>query len=669
MLVTLGAILAMSQTNFRPPAVPLIAHDPYFSIWSFNDKLTDGWTRHWTGAVQGMCGLVRIDGKNFRWAGTPGGGLPALPQTECRVEATSTFYTFEGEGIRLNVQFMSPTFAKDLIAMSSPVAFVRFSAEPTDGKDHKVQAYLDVTGEWVVDKDSQRVQWGRVKIAGTEAMRIGSQEQKPLNRSGDDHRIDWGHLYVVAPKDAKTAMGGDGACRGSFAKDGVIPISDDLNMPRRASDNWPVLASAFDLPKGEEKVLILAYDDVDSLEWLRRPVPSYARYHLGSFEAVLENALKHQSQWQQMGAECDRFVRDETMKRGGKKFADLAVLAYRQAFAAHKIVSDIDGKPMMFSKENFSNGCIGTVDVIYPAAPIMLWLNPELLEANLRPLFSYSSLPRWKWPFAPHDLGQYPLANGQVYGGGERTEENQMPVEECGNLLILAAALVERDGSKAFVTQYRAVLDKWADYLMSKGLDPDNQLCTDDFAGHLAHNANLSVKAIVALGAYAKMLPLLASDGATKTRAAMVRSKAEGMAKQWVKMAEDGDHFRLAFDKPGTWSQKYNLVWDKVLKLNLFPKTVYDKELAFYGTKVGKYGLPLDNRSQYTKLDWCVWTACLSEDRKEFDKHLAPLWKWANETPTRVPLSDWFWTTDGKQVGFQARSVVGGVFMPMLVAK
>ena len=82
---------------------------------------------------------------------------------------------------------------------------------------------------------------------------------------------------------------------------------------------------------------------------------------------------------------------------------------------------------------------------------------------------------------------------------------------------------------------------------------------------------------------------------------------------------------------------------------------------------MGKYGLPLDNRSTYTKLDWCVWTACLTDSRAEFDSHIKPLWKWANETGSRVPLSDWFHTHDGKQAGFQARSVVGGVFMPMLV--
>jgi hypothetical protein len=138
------------------------------------------------------------------------------------------------------------------------------------------------------------------------------------------------------------------------------------------------------------------------------------------------------------------------------------------------------------------------------------------------------------------------------------------------------------------------------------------------------------------------------------------------MAGRWARMADDGDHYRLAFDKPGTWSQKYNLVWDRLLGLDLFPAEVARRELAFYKRKQNRYGLPLDSRETYTKLDWVVWTATLAESQEDFKAFVLPAYRFADETPDRVPLTDWYGTLDGKQRGFQARSVVGGVYVKML---
>ena len=210
---------------------------------------------------------------------------------------------------------------------------------------------------------------------------------------------------------------------------------------------------------------------------------------------------------------------------------------------------------------------MGTVDVIYPSSPFFLLFAPKLLAAQLRPVLEYAASPRWKFPFAPHDLGSYPKANGQVYGGGEKTEENQMPVEESGNMLLMLGALAVLHDDVSLGKQVLADDREVGDYLESKGFDPDNQLCTDDFAGHLAHNANLSLKAILALAAAGDLAKRLGNDA----EAARLRAVADGMVAKWDEAAKDGDHYRLAFDRAGTWSQKYNLVWDTLLGFKLFP--------------------------------------------------------------------------------------------------
>ena len=653
---------------FRPPAVPLVTHDPYFSAWSVSDELTETEVRHWTGTNYGLCGLVRIDGQTFRCIGTNPSDVPAMAQTGLEVTATRTTYAFEAVGVHLSLTFLSPLLPHDLDILARPVTYLTWEARATDGGTHEVAVYLHVQGEWVVNTASQAVVSARYHQPGMDVVRMGSAKQPVLETAGDNLRIDWGYVYLAVPQEtgAVTALIEADPGRQAFAETGTLPDADLIAAPRPAHDGWPVLACALMLDAVSatpvSRHVLLAYDDVFSIEYFYRKIRPYWRRDGWGIAELLQAAARDYPALTTRCADFDAEIAQDLLQVGGEKFAALCALAFRQCIAAHKLAVDFDGTALFLSKENFSNGCIATVDVTYPSAPFFLLFNPDLLRAMLTPILDYANTSHWRFPFAPHDLGTYPLCNGQVYGGGERSEVDQMPVEECGNMLILVAALTQVDGDTQYAEKYWPLLAQWADYLREKGLDPENQLCTDDFAGHLAHNVNLSLKAIMGLGSFAG----LCEKTGRAEEAAAYRRTAQTMADEWVQMASDGDHYRLAFDKPGTWSQKYNLVWDTLLGLHLFSPEVARKEVAYYKTKQNVYGLPLDSRSDYTKLDWIVWTATLAEDPADFAALTEPLYTWADETPARVPLTDWYWTTDGKKAGFQARSVVGGLYIPLL---
>ena len=510
----------------------------------------------------------------------------------------------------------------------------------------------------------------RHRTATLEVLSAGTTTQAVLGRSGDDVRIDWGYVHVAVPDNetATTSLNVD--AERAFVKDGKLPGADTLGEPTAPNNGAPRLAVA--LPMGAvgaqpvARHVLVAYTEDYAIQYLHRNLRPYWQRNGMPVADMLDTAERDYATLDNKGKTFDGQLVHDFTERDGEHYAYLCTLAYRQAISAHGLAADEAGRPMLFGKENFSDGDIATVDVLYPSSPIFLFFNPKLLEAELLPVFEYAALPNhWRFPFAPHDLGYYPLANGQAYGGGEKTEEDQMPVEESGNLLILADAVARAEGNTALAAQYWPQLTQWAQYLDVHGLDPETQLTTDDFAGHVAHNANLSIKAIDALEAYADLAKLLHHEADAKHYSQEAHSKAQ----QWIKLAEEGDHYKLAFNSPGTWSQKYNLVWDKVLDYNLFPQRVRDAEIKFYQTKLNRYGIPLDSRADYTKLDWEMWTATLADNKPAFDALVDPMYRWANETSSRVPMTDWYDTKTGKQVGFQARSVVGGLFIKALADK
>ncbi len=809
-------ISASAQQSFRPPAYPLITSDPYFSIWSFNDTLYNGPTRHWTGKAQSLQGIIRVDGKSMYFLGTPitqyqtvlplaekgngswsytftdpgnnwyaadynagkwkhgrgafsdgsnasnkwtthdiwvrrsfeldsknpgnlflnlhhddnvavylngvlaykkkgwvsnpelfkiapeakaalrkgknvlaihcentaGGAyldagltreippslhLSTATQTSVQISATQTRYSFDADGVKLKLTFTAPLLPDDLDTFSKPADYVNFEVQSQDGQNHRVALYFSAAGDLAVNTPDQKVVWNRVTANTLSVMRVGTASQNVLGRKGDGVRIDWGHMYLAVPKENKitTGMAASEASVENFVKNGKLTLSDDKQMPRPAGQQPVTLAASWDLGSigatPVSKHLILAYDQDYAIEYFHHRLRPWWKRKPGM--TAVKMLEEREQNYASLIMKCDRFdaqMQNKAEADGGEKYARLCELAYRQSLAACKLAAGPDGKPLFFSKENYSNGDISTVDVIYPTSPVLLYYNTNLLKGLMDPIFYDCESGRWNAPYSPHDLGTYPVANGRRVD-----QEEAMPIEESGNMLIMTAAISAVDGNAGYAKEHWDVLTKWANFLLKNGMDPENQLTTDDFAGRSAHNANLSVKAIVGIACYGKVAGMLGKTDLEKE----YLDTARKMAQKWVKLDKEGDHYKLTFDRPGTWSQKYNLVWDKILGLDIFPKSVVQTEVTYYLTRQNRYGLPLDSRATYSKSDWITWTATLSPDKATFEKFINPLYRYVDETPNRVPMSDWFQTTDATKVGFQARSVVGGYFIKMLDQK
>ena len=640
----------------RAASIPLIMHDPYFSIWSSSDHLYDADTVHWTGKRQQIRGYLTVDKTVYCFMGDKE-FHQILPQISLDVTATATTYTFENDKVRLCCRFTSPLILSDPLLVSRPCTYIDFMVEKKNADNVKL--------DFIVSADLVRQEKDEVAgFAGTfkqdfSYASMGRMRQQSLGSSGDHTTIDWGYVYLAG---------------------------NDKSTITYDAANEAIRCQAADL--NGQTTLILAYDDLASINYFGEWRKAYWTTRYKTILEAISAAFADQKKVCKQASEIDCEIEAKAKKIGGDEYSFLCAMSYRHAIAAHKLITDEDKNLIFLSKENDSNGCIGTVDVSYPSVPLFMLYNTEYVKGMLRPIFRFADCDVWTYDFAPHDVGRYPYAWGQVYGRSD--EENkrfrsenqfvyppyymypsgsnvyglrdQMPVEECGNMLIMTAMVCRMEKNASFALPYMETLKTWREYLIRYGADPGEQLCTDDFAGHLSHNTNLSVKAIMGIEGYAQIAALAGE----KNEAKKYHKIAADMASDWEKRAKADDHYQLVFGegKKDTWSLKYNLVWDKLWKSGLFSDEVYEKELAYYKKKANRYGTPLDSRAAYTKSDWILWCAAMDDNTAAL---IQPVAAYLKETTTRVPFSDWYQTDSGRYCYFIARSVQGGIFMPMLV--
>lgn len=634
--------------RLRAPSYPLITIDPYFSVWSPADQPTDTDTTHWTGKPITLSVIANVDGNDYRLIGKcDADTIPAANMIAVDCNAFSTIYTYSINGAKITLKFTSPVIPDDLYMLSRPISYLEVTKESSDSRRHLVNVKVEMSEEICMDlKGDSEVEIEKIELGKYSSIKMGSKDQKVLERNGDDLRIEWGYFYLTGLGETYARIDSEGM--------NFVGITAEVKS---------------------SNVFTFAYDDIESIQYFGKNLKTYWNRN---GEKITDEILKAHGDYRHVIRKCEQIGENlfcDAVRAGGEKYAEICELSFRQAIAAHKLVLDENGEVLFVSKECFSNGCAATVDVSYPSIPLFLIYNPELVKGMMRPIYKYADSDEWQYDFAPHDAGRYPHVNGQVYGGNRL--EKQMPVEECGNMLVMELAVAVATKDVSFAAEHIETLDQWVKYLIDNGRDPANQLCTDDFAGHLAHNCNLSLKAIMGIAGYGIIKGMLGDKRAKRKYISMARD----MALDWEKRASNGDgSYRLAFDRPGTFSMKYNIVWDKLLGTEIMPKCVIESEVASYRAHTHPYGLPLDNRQPYTKSDWLIWTATLAGNRDTFEDMVAPLWDAYNSMQSRVPATDWYYTITGQhkaynsssekvEKSFRNRTVVGGHFIKLLEYK
>lgn len=688
-----SAAVTPAYQPIRPPAAPLAVRSPYLSTWLPASTLPGTWQQFWTGHITAMAGIARIDGTPYDFMGSPtitltvpngNNGTPSttagfergLSQTLLEVTPTRSRFHLEGGGVGLVAEFLSPVEVGDLQRQSIPMSYVLVTASSLDGKAHSVQVYADITGEWCSGDTSQLITWAPYHTGGpgggTQAWAVQLQNQQPLTEQGQ--LAAWGTVLWATPKQPGLTYqsGRDLDVRGQFCANGVLTDSNDTGY-RAVSNNWPVFGLAMDLGQVGGRAVTVPF----AVGHVRTPAVSYQGQNLqplwteyfSTWQDMLGFFLGDLSGAQQRADSLDSKITSAANAVGGRSYQGLCAIALRQAYGGTELVTGPDGTPWAFLKEISSDGNVSTVDVMYPASPAWIYADPSYLALLLKPLLSYAESGKWPQPFAPHDLGSsYPVAGGHNDGGGEN-----MPVEESGNMLIMAAAYVKRapaaDG-KAFATAHYTVLKGWADYLAANLPDPGYQNQTDDFAGSIAHSVNLALKGIIAVAAMGQ----LATVAGNAADAQHYRGLAQQFISYWASHAQDpsGNHLDLTYSGSGggdgTWGTTYNGFADRLLGTGLIPEAIRAEQASWYPTVSNLYGLPLQVPHSYAKSDWEIFTAAWLSGLPVAQQLIDQVYDYANTTPSRVPFSDLYDTITGNQNAFQARPVQGGIFALLAAA-
>ena len=431
------ADVAQAQTTpIRPPAVPLITRSPYMNVWLPNTtgNAVGTWPAFYTGAVKAITGIAYIDGAAYEFLGAPGGIPNNMTQTALTITATQSIFKFNAHGVNLTVDFLSPIEATDLKRLSMPIADINTTAQSSDGANHTVAVYYDISAEWANGDSNQLVKWAPETInrnadgssnTGTLATWTIQSNTPGVLQSSNDY-ANWGTvLFSTANQTGLTVQSGaDTTVRPQFVAHGTLTGGNDTNQPRAINNAWPVFAfskSFGTVGTGATApfTLLLGHARNPAVSYLGTNVPPLWLSYWANYEAMLAFAYNDSTAAVTRANSLDTNINNQATAAGGAHYAALCAMSLRQAFAGTEMVNT-SSNPWMMMEEISSDSNVQTVDVAYPSMPGYLAVNPELVRYLITPIVTYAESGHWPQPFSPHDLGPtYPNGSGHNDGGGE----------------------------------------------------------------------------------------------------------------------------------------------------------------------------------------------------------------------------------------------------------
>lgn len=646
----------------------------WLNVGANGGNLSGSWPYFWTGspagatrgtnnAVTAWTGLIKVDNVVFTWMGSPGG--TNVQQESFEYTSTRSTFIMNMDGkVCMNVTFLSPINPSDYKRQSIIGTYLEVTVSSIDGAEHSVQLYADISAEWVNPMNNKTsVKWSYEMENGVASHKVYQQNQSESNADYADDGAHWGYWYwsTIASESMSYQSGTDDVVRGNFRNYGSLPNTEDYVF-RAINSNWPVFAFANNLGSVGKTSITTLYTIVHAQQNgvyfngrdKSAGVPSFWTSYFESEIKMVDFFIKDRST--ETGS-LDHKISTDSIAVGGTDYQIITTLSARQAFASMVLLGTPEN-PYLFLKEISSDGNCQTVDVIFPAIPIFLYLNPELVKLLLEPLYEHQEAGKYPNTYAIHDLGaHYPQFIGHPKG-----DDEGMPLEECGNMIIMTLSYAQRMNDTKYLMDHYPILKQWVGYLIDEALIPADQLSTDDFQGTLANQTNLALKGIIAIEAMSAISDLTGHENDRQN----FTNIAHDYISKWEELAvvnSDIPHTNLAYGNDSSYGLLYNLYGDRLLGLNLVPQRVYDMQSKFYPTIAQTYGIQLDTRNLATKSDWQMWVAAISSfsTQRMFISKLA---NWVNNTVTNTAFTDMYNVNTGDYwLGpFIARPVVGGHF-------